>query len=927
MDTGTRSQFLPRRPLVPVCIAFMAGILLGPATQSIPLSVLLAALGVAVVASVGAVAATRPPWVSLVPLAAIAVLGIVRHRVFDTYTPWHLSRWQAEDTIVYVRGIVVEEPLTVNRGTREATTGTEVDAVEGTPQPREESASDAETAGEDKTDAAPQYPDGEEQQGMANGSKEAHGSREFATSFVVDASSLRFPGDDFWRPVAGLMLVKFFGRLQGLEYGTELRMLGRLKGLPAPRNPGERDFRATLELRGIYRQFAVSKRRDIDVEGQGGGGLIMQAASDLRRKMSEAVEKHVSPDQRPLVACMLLGMRRAVSDEIEENMQMTGTIHILSVSGLHVCMLAGFFVLVLRLLMVPRRPRAALGIMFLAAYCIVAGAQAPVVRASVMTGTVFLAQLLRRRADFLNLIALSALAILVIRPTQLYEVGFQLSFAAVLCLLSLGSCFQGALTRLLGRSSSAAAAALVGGPADGAPGDASALEATTGLELRRRVLDYLGRWLVFAFARSAAVWAGMVALTLFYFNLVTPIAVLANIILAPLVFLFLAFGLATVLVSFVLPSIVAAGLGWCTAILGRAIEGVAGGMAAVPGGSFFFPAPSQLTVVAFYGALVFLLVSVRVRKCLFLALCGALVCLSSVVHDYWPASRAEYALKATVLDVGHGLSVLIETADGVSVLYDAGGTRFLDVGRQAIAPFLWHEKKGDIDLLLLSHADLDHISGVPSLFRRFGVGQVRAAADFDETAWRSQGASAAFVAEFRRKLKRVQPPDIERPTTAAPGAAAGDCIAAQSDAAVVANLDFLWPDDRIAGNGALSRNNRSLVVRISCRGRSVLLPGDVEQEGLRRLCESARDLGADVLILPHHGGASSWLPEFARRVQAKVAIASRRVKMAEHGATAATAEAYSLLGARVVETVEAGAVTVTLWQDGRTEVETFLRER
>lgn len=891
----------------------MAGILVGPATQPIPLWTLLAALGVAVVASIGVIARLRNPWVSLVPLAAIAVFGIVRHRVFHSYSPWHLSRWRAEDLIVYVRGVVVEEPLAVNRGAREATASDALDVTEGEPAEVEEDSSCAEKDIRDESEVESKGANREESADSSTRAGKSHHGREFATSFVVDAKSLRFPAESFWRPVEGFLLVKFFGPLEGLQYGTEVRMLGRMKGLPAPRNPGERNYRTALERRGIYRQFVVSKRCDIWQEGWGGGGLIMQIAADIRREMSKAIEKHVSPDQRALVACMLLGIRRAVPDEIEENMQMTGTIHVLAVSGLHVFMIASFFMLVLRLLAVPRRFRAMLGILFLATYCVVAGARAPVVRASVMTGTLFLAQLLRRRADLLNLLALSAIAILAVRPTQLYEVGFQLSFTAVLCLLFLGTWFQTMLAQLFRRLGKSSAAIMPGGTsASDTPHCAFALARTTTEGIVHRVRNYITRWMFFAFTRSAAVWAGMAGLVLFYFNVVTPVAVLANIILAPLVFLFLAFGLTTVLASFVLPGAVAGGVGWCTTLLGRAIESAVTGMAAIPGGSFFLPAPSRLSIVTFYFALIFLLLSTRVRKCLLIAACGAVICIVSMLRDYWPPPRPEFALKATVLDVGHGLSVLIETADGVSVLYDAGGTRFLDVGRQVIAPFLWNEKKCDIDILILSHADWDHISGVPALFRRFSFGEVRAAPDFDEAAWRSRGASEEFEEKFREKLRKAQPPFSERFST--------------SSEADGTNLDFFWPDDRIVATSDLSRNNRSLVVKISSRGRSVLLPGDIEESGLRWLRGTSHDLRADVLILPHHGGADSWCPEFAQKVQARVAIASRRQKMTEDEATARIAEAYAALGTRVVETATAGATTVILWPDGHMEVSTFLTE-
>jgi competence protein ComEC len=218
-----------------------------------------------------------------------------------------------------------------------------------------------------------------------------------------------------------------------------------------------------------------------------------------------------------------------------------------------------------------------------------------------------------------------------------------------------------------------------------------------------------------------------------------------------------------------------------------------------------------------------------------------------------PRGVAPEAPRVVVLDVGQGDAVLVQGRTG-AILVDAGAALRggFDFGLRVVVPALAALGVRDLDLVIATHADLDHRGGLPAVLREIPVGQL----------WLPFGGRA--VAGFAETLHAARDhgvPVRER--------GAGDPIVAFGDLRV----EPLWPPEGSAGRER-SSNNRSLVVRIAVAGRSVLLPGDLEASGESRLVARAADLHADVLVLPHHGSRTSSSAIFLAAVSPVVAIAS-----------------------------------------------------
>jgi len=260
------------------------------------------------------------------------------------------------------------------------------------------------------------------------------------------------------------------------------------------------------------------------------------------------------------------------------------------------------------------------------------------------------------------------------------------------------------------------------------------------------------------------------------------------------------------------------------------------------------------------------------------------------------ADDARERVSLTVLDVGQGQSAAVALPGGKRLLIDAGGLfGNYDVGRAVVGAFLADGRPPRLDAALASHPHADHVKGFVSLFERFDIGAVY------DNGGTPEGALAAPIADAlaARRIPRS-------------ALAAGDRL----DLGHGLALQVLHPgetDDRTTNNG-------SLVLRLTWNGRGLaVIPGDAERNVLSRLAASGADLSADVLVIPHHGSASSLSRRFYAAVAPKVAIAS--CGDAGHYPSGKVVASLKRLGCAVYATSADGAVTVRLEERGIREVE------
>ena len=247
-----------------------------------------------------------------------------------------------------------------------------------------------------------------------------------------------------------------------------------------------------------------------------------------------------------------------------------------------------------------------------------------------------------------------------------------------------------------------------------------------------------------------------------------------------------------------------------------------------------------------------------------------------------------------VVDVGQGLCQVLELPGGGCMVVDTGGFRNsdFDVGSRVVAPYLRRLGIEKIDILAISHPDTDHIGGAESILKQFQVGRIWLNTDEN---WHNEHYKK-FIYEVWKKgvpIRRFSGSDklyLENGLSI-------ECIFQRN-------------------SSAFSRNDRGLVIRLLFKGRGLLLPADIEKRRESLILAEGLNIGADVIVVPHHGARRSSSLPFLRRVSPRVAVCSCGYKNPFHHPARQVVERYRALGITFFRTDQAGTVDIKIAGDG-----------
>jgi len=434
------------------------------------------------------------------------------------------------------------------------------------------------------------------------------------------------------------------------ELGDEIRLTGIAEPISPPRNPGVFDPRAYLARQDVFDDIFVRYPEDGMILHVSRGNPINRAAARARAWMRTTITRGLedSPDVMALINGMALGLRHETPDDIEDPFQQTGTLHLFAVAGLHVGIVAQLLWILTSLLRLPRAAAAAVIIPCLFFYSAITGFHVSSLRAATMATFLLGGIFFDRPALALNSLAGAALLILAFDTNQLFTTGFQLSFAVVGAILL----WQNSLFRLLLR-----------------PAETDSFLPNSLISRSRRFLERTYRLLAAGVSVSAAAWAGSLFLIVWYFYLVTPISLLANLIVVPVAFCVLATGLLSLVAAIFSPalSLIFNNANWSLAQMILRLVQV---FAQLPGGHAYVELP------------------------------------------HWPR---EARTELTVLDAGAGAAVHLRTG-GADWLFDTGSARDY---KHFLRDYLHSRGIDRLNGLVLSHGDSLHIGGANAVLYEF----------------------------------------------------------------------------------------------------------------------------------------------------------------------------------------------------------------
>ena len=629
-------------------------------------------------------------------------------------------------------------------------------------------------------------------------------------------------------PVSGLTRLSVTGHLLHVDVGDEIDVRGSLYRPRPPDNPGEHDFVQYLRRLGtdcaLYADYPDAVHR---LEC-GGPWELRRWAARFRNAGEFVLVKHLSQQTVPTASALLLGNRTGMNDEMRRTFAESGMIHLLAISGLHVGILALFVWICCRVLNLSVPATSVVVLTCVVSYAFVTGGRPSTVRATVFLLVVFCGRPWYRQPAFANTLAIAALAILMWNPADLFDVGAQLSFLAVTAIIWPQSRQPDELP-------------------EKSPLEAIAATQETGW-LRRGLRD-MAAFLKQTYAITLAIWLFTTPLVAARFNLISPVGFVVNVVLIPLVIPVLWMGYGLLFCGFLIP-LAAPVFGFAFDGGLRLLLGIVEAASRLRAGHLYVPSPPDWWLVGYYVLLVGIACfrgRKRIRYWSWVGLCAWTIFGLSI--GLMPVKRT--GLRCTFLSVGHGCSVLVELPGGRNMLYDAGSLSDGHRARRTVEGALWERGLSRLDVVVVSHADIDHFNAVPGLLRTVPVGSLLVARPFLDFEQES-------VAELCRSASAAGVPIqiIRR----------GDRL--RLDEAVT--LQVLHP----AGNGSTSDDNaNSVVLLIEYAGRRVLLTGDLVGAGLEQvLAEPPQAI--DVLLAPHHGSARANSPWFAEWAQPRWVVVS-----------------------------------------------------
>jgi len=692
--------------------------------------------------------------------------------------------------------------------------------------------------------------------------------------------------------VTGNVRLSLVGDVPELVKGYRITIAGKLKKVRSLNNPGGFNYQRYMAFRKVWVTSYVPIERLIAVEKKRSPGNLFDM--DLRRrKIARLIDSACQGDPQRVLKALVIGDRNEITGDLRNIFNRAGVGHLLAISGLHIGIVASvvflFGVWVFSYIKPflrkawTRKAGAITAMMTVVFYGLLAGMSPSTQRAVIMVAVFLLTYLIGRQHDSMNTVAIAALIILIIEPPALFSISFQLSFAAVVAIIYGLNHLQ--IAKRLN-------------------------QAHKSRQWPLRVYAKFGYILVI----SLLALGGTLPLAMFYFNQISLIGPIANLVIVPLIgFVVVPLGLFSAFLSLFSISAAVLGIKISAQILSAALV-LVNILAEWPYASIQTVTPTPFEIglyYVFFGALVSFGARHRwersshsyaqgVSKARLAKVLIVIVLIAGGIDAGWWVYRrfGHKGLRVTMIDVGQGGATLLELPKGRNILIDGGGfsdNSVFDVGARVVAPILWRNKIRTVDTLILSHPNSDHLNGLLYIAEHFKVKEV----------WTNN--EEADTLGYKRFLEIVREKDIRVP----------DFKRLPRDQNMRGvRLQILYPpadflEKRQAEKWRTSNNN-SLVIKVIFGTTALLFPGDIMAAAEKELIHVAGNrLKSTILVAPHHGSRSSSTPAFLNRVQPASVVISSGAPQSYHLPHPSIVKRYKDRGYQIFRTNQNGAIVIT----------------
>ncbi len=686
------------------------------------------------------------------------------------------------------------------------------------------------------------------------------------TGRVVEAGNGNYLTDT----VAGRVLVYYSGNLpeEGIGKGDGISFSGYLQELSGETNPGGFDPEAYYRSEGAL--CCVNARKLWRNPGE--ESAVQRLLTRIRNAGKEAIYRILPAREAGVLSAMLLGEKSGVDTELKDLYRQSGIAHILAISGLHVSLLGGAIAWLLQRTGMSRRKTSVITILLILGYGTLTGFSPATVRAVLMIISVNLAGIFRRVSDLPTATMLSLSLLLVLQPYRAGSSGMLMSFLAVAGVVSQQVIYRD----IFGRE-----------------------------RFLRIPVRFRGRikGLISSVLMSFMVWFFLLPVMLRDYYAVTPYSPLLNLLVVPLLTIAIAFGAAGLLLAVLFSSPLPGTIGaWPARLILQFYEWLCRGLQELPGHEIVtghISDEEMYAMIALSGALILLLHRRlferrrREKQWTFYWAALLMLLLGTGLYTAYGKLRNQMRECAVFFNVGQGDGGLLHTSDG-NYIFDFGSSSREDTGKNILIPGLRYYGIDEVDLVVVSHTDVDHVSGITELLtesRARGI-RIKAIAFAAGTEENDRKNTLCSLAEeegveifYLSRGDRVEQGEV--------------------------SLDVLYPKPGSTGEG----NEYSLVIYAKAGDVHILYTGDIGADVERSLIPDLLDRPrVDILKVSHHGSRFSSADVFLETVGrgwGTAVISCGRNNMYGHPSPE-TLQRLEAAGFRVYRTDRDGAVVVDL---------------
>lgn len=649
------------------------------------------------------------------------------------------------------------------------------------------------------------------------------------------------------------LLLKVIGD-KNIDLGDKILFLGKLNLPGENTNPLLFNYRLNLMTDKIYTTCTIKDYSIIEVD-KSNRAFHYNIKKGFRLKIENLFDEYLDEDNSSLMKSIIIGDYSYLDDKDISKYRDLGLAHILAVSGLHIGIISGFFIFILANLGVKRKTNYTLTLIIIWFYGYLIGFPPSLLRANIMLSIIFYGQIMAEPYDILKSLYVATFILLLFNPMWIFNLGFQLSVLATFSIVYFSP------------------------------------------KINKLFYPYNNK-ITYMLSGLLAVLMGLLPVQAFYFNKISLLSILSNIIIAPILSISLSVGATMVGVSYVLP--------FLNVLIGKVLNillsiqyFIVDLFHQIPWGVIETYSPNIFEFIIYY-IIIFIIfkvislkeINIKIKKLIFYYLTISIIVNFALVLK-------DDSIEFHFIDVGQGDSVLIRTKKH-DYLLDTGGSILdsWDVGEYIVLPYLQKIGVRNLRGVFITHFHHDHCKSLPLLMENLNI----------ENILISYKDHNSEIYGYLR--------DKEIPTILLKE---NDFIYLDKNTSIV----VLNPRDNIL-HPKTNANNLSLVFLLNYYNRNLLFSGDMEKEVEEEILNKINET-IDIIKVPHHGSNTSSTEEFLNKTTPEIAIVSVGKNNFYGHPSNEVISRYENLGSNIYRTDIHGMIKVKL-DKNNLEILPFIKE-